>query len=367
MKDSNHFSRADFFKTAGVLAGTAAIPGNSSAAAEDTAASGPELRRMGKSDLKLPAISLGTGPGQDVNVMKFAIAQGMNFIHNSIGYKNGQATTNVAEAIKGQRDKVILGLKITWKPDDDEAMDAALDSLGTDYADIAFFNIHDAEQVKDQQYRQGAERWKKAGKFKYIGLTSHKETAGCMKAGLDEGFYDVLMPSYHMGMEEEFLPIFKRAEKEGVGVILMKTNREVSDYYAAVPHYLATPGITTINRGADSFPMIKQLIEASQQKADKQAGMQLRERVKLTMKAHCTMCGACTQTCPQSFDVADVVRCSDYYLERSEYVDLALETYRSLSRAPSASACGSCSLCERACSNGVPIVHHIRRAESTLA
>jgi predicted aldo/keto reductase-like oxidoreductase len=367
MKDSNQCSRSGFFKSAGVIAGATAITGSSTQAAGEASVSGPELRRMGKSDLMLPAISLGTGPGQDVNVMKFAIAQGMNFVHNSIGYKNGRSTKNLAEAIKGQREKVILGLKITWKPDDDEAMDAALESLGTDYADIAFFNIHDAEQVKDQKYRQGAERWKKAGKFKYIGLTSHKETAGCMKAGLDEGFYDVLMPSYHMGMEEEFLPIFKRAEEEGVGVILMKTNRELSDYYEAIPHYLATPGITTINKGAESFPMIKQLIEASQQKADKQAGLRLRERMKLTMQGHCTMCGACSQNCPQGLEVADVVRCSDYYLEKSEYVETAFETYRALSRAPTPSVCGSCSLCEKACSSGVPVVHHIRRAENMLA
>ena len=175
------------------------------------------------------------------------------------------------------------------------------------------------------------------------------------------------MPSYHLGMEKEFLPIFKRAEQEGVGVILMKTNREMGDYHGAIPHYLATPGITTINKGAGSFSEIKKLVEASQQKADRQAGVRLRERVRLTMKGHCTMCGACTQNCPQGLEVADVVRCSDYYLENAEYVETAFETYRALSCAPSRSKCGNCDLCERACHNGVPVVHHIRRAETVLA
>ena len=351
------------------MAGAAAMAGTNAQAAEGMPReSGPALRQLGKTDLKIPVVSLGTASAQDVNVMKFAIAQGMNFIHTSIGYKKGVAIRNVAEAIKGQRDKVILGLKITWEPDDDKAMDAALETLGVDRVDIAFFNIHKADKVSDPKYRRGAERWKKAGKFRYIGLTSHKETAGCLKAALDEGFYDVLMPSYALSMEEEFLPIFERAHKEGVGVVLMKTNRGLNGAYEdSVPHYLGTTGITTINKGAASFPEIKKLVEASKGTVDKQASLRLRETVQVAMSGHCTMCGACEKSCPKGFQVADVVRCSDYYLENSEYVETAFETYRELNRTPSLSACGDCNLCELACRNGVPVVHHIRRAETVLA
>jgi predicted aldo/keto reductase-like oxidoreductase len=367
MKDHTQCSRSDFFKGAGVIAGASAIASAGNAQAAEAKPSGPELRNLGKTDLKLPVMSLGTSPGQDVNVMKFAIAQGMNFVHNSTGYKGGRATENLAEAIKGQRDKVILGLKITWQPDDDDAMDAALEKLGVDSVDIAFFNIHKADKVNDPKYRKGAERWIKAGKFSYIGLTSHKETAQCVKNALDEGFYNAIMPAYSMSMEEEFLPIFERAEKDGVGVILMKTHRGVSTYEEAIPHYLALPGITTINRGAESFPQVRQFIEASKQKADKEAGIRLRERAKVAMIGHCIMCGACTQSCPKGIEVADVVRCSDYYLEHSEYIETAYETYRALSLAPSRAVCGDCRICERACPNNVPIAHHIHRAETALA
>jgi predicted aldo/keto reductase-like oxidoreductase len=369
MKDSNQCSRSDFFKGAGVVAGAAALSaGEAQAADPKPNPSGPELRRLGKTDLKIPVISLGTGPGQDVNVMKFAVAQGMNFIHTSVGYKKGRAISNLAEAIKGQRDKVILGLKITWQPDDDDAMDAALEKLGVDSVDIAFFNIHKADKVKDPEYRKAAERWIKAGKFKYIGLTSHKETSQCVKNALDEGFYNAIMPSYTMSMEDEFMPIFERAEKGGIGVILMKTHRGLTGAYEeAIPHYLALPGVTTINRGAESFPQVKQFIEASKQKADKQAGIRLRERAKIAMVGHCTMCGACTQSCPKGIEVADVVRCSDYYLENAEYIETAYETYRELSLAPSLAVCGSCNLCEQACPYSVPVAHHLRRAETTLA
>jgi predicted aldo/keto reductase-like oxidoreductase len=369
MSDAGKLSRSDFFKSAGVLAGAAVVTGGKAQAAEaEKETSGVPLRRLGKTDLMLPAVSLGTASAQDVNVMKAAIAQGMNFIHTSTGYKGGKAIRNLAEAIKGQQDKVRIGLKITWGPDDDTAMDKALETLGVDSVEIAFFNIHKADEVSNPKYRKGAERWKKMGKFKYIGLTTHGEIAECLSAALDEGFYDAIMPSYSINDEETFLPIFKRAEKEGVGVILMKTARGVQGAYEdAVPHYLATAGITTINKGAGSFAEIRNLIEASKTQPDEQAGMRLRSSAKLAMNGHCLMCGACTASCPRSLPVSDVVRCSDYYLENAHYVDLAFETYRGLSRTPSLSVCGNCSICEQACPNGVPVAHHLRRAETVLA
>lgn len=369
MSDSGKLSRSDFFKGAGLVAGAAIVAGSKVHAAEEKQQeSGVPLRKLGKSDLMLPVVSLGTGPGQPSTVIRAAIAQGMNFIHTSTDYRGGSAIRNVAEAIKGQTDKVIIGLKITWAPDNDAAMDDALNTLGVDGVDIAFFNIHNAKEVRNSKYKAGAERWKKMGKFKYIGLTSHSETAECLEAALDEGFYDALMPSYAISDESRFLPIFERAQKEGVGIVLMKTGRGVQGAYEdAVPHYLATTGVTTINKGANSFADIKKLVDASKTKPDMQTGVRVRNSAKVAMSGHCLMCGVCTDSCPKGLQVSDVVRCSDYYLENAEYVELAFETYRGLRRNPSLAICGDCSICDSACPNGVPVAHHIRRAESVLA
>ncbi len=370
MSDSGKLSRSDFFKGAGLVAGAAVMAGGRVQAAEEAKpqATGVPLRKLGKTDLMLPVVSLGTGPGQDPNVVKFAIAQGMTFIHTSTEYKGGVSIKNVAEAIKGQRDKVKIGLKITWEPDDDKAMDEALATLGVDSVEIAFFNLHNADDVRQAKYKEGAERWKKMGKFKYIGLTSHGDVDNCLKAALDQGFYDALMPAYSIVDEEKFLPIFERAQKEGVGIVLMKSSRGVNGAYEdAVPHYLATVGITTINKGADKFADIKKLVDASKAKPDAQTGVRVRNSAKVAMSGHCMMCGTCTQSCPQGLPVADVVRCSDYYLENAEYVQMAFDTYRGLKQTPSLALCGDCNACDRACPNGVPVAHHIRRAATVLA
>ncbi len=370
MKNADQVSRRDFFKQAGVLAGAAAVAGAGVSRAEAAGVSGgPAVRRLGKTNLNIPVVSLGTGPGQEVNVMKYAIAQGMNFIHTSVTYKGGRAINNVAEAIKGQRDKIVLGLKITWDPDDDAAMDAALEKLGVDHVDVAFFNIHKEAEVSDPAYRRGAQRWINQGKFNSIGLTSHRETAGCMKAALKEGFYDVLMPSYNITMEEEFKPIFEQAQKDDIGIVLMKTKKGIGGdaYYDAIPQYLNTGGVTTINKGVESFQEIKAMLDATQRPADEAVARRVREAARVGMAGHCTMCGACQNECPQGLPVADVVRCSDYYMEHPAYVETAFETYRELVSRPAASVCGTCDRCESVCPNGVPIAHHIRRAENVLA
>jgi predicted aldo/keto reductase-like oxidoreductase len=370
MSEKQAYSRRDFFKGASVLAGAAAL-GSVTVPAAQAADTPPQVprRKLGKTDLELPVVSIGTGGGPDANVIKYAISQGVNFIHTSTGYKGGNAIRNVAQAIKGQRDKVILGLKITWSPDDDRSMDTALATLGVDSADIIFFNIHKASKVSDPKYRRGAERWKKMGKCRYIGLTSHSETAACLTAALDQGFYNALMPSYNISMEREFLPVFRRAEKQGVGVVLMKSGKGLNGdaYYGAVPQYLTTPGITTINKGYGSFQTIQKQIEAASQPPDSKIGKHVREAAAIAMTGHCQMCGTCNQACPHGLPVADVVRCSDYYMEQPLYVGTAFQTYAELGSRPQTTVCGSCDLCERACPNGVPVVHHIRRAEATLA
>ncbi|MBL7076771.1 MAG: aldo/keto reductase [Kiritimatiellae bacterium] len=372
MTGKSGYSRRDFFKGASVLAGAAALGGvgTSTAGAAVAAKAAIPRRKLGKTDLELPAVSIGTGAdNSDLNVIKYAISQGMNFVHTSTGYKKGVAIKNVGEAIKGQRDKLTLALKITWAPDDDAALDAAFETLGVDNVDIAFFNIHKASQVSDPKFRKGAERWIKMGKFRYIGLTSHKETAACLSAALDQGFYNALMPAYNISMEEEFLPIFERAEKEGVGVVLMKSGRGLNGdaYYDAVPQYLATTGITTINKGYGSFRDVQKQIEAAGQPADAEIGKRVREAAAVAMTGHCQMCGICDQVCPRGLPVADVVRCSDYYMEHALYVGTAFQTYEELKDRPQTAICGDCDLCERACPNGVPVMHHIRRAETTLA
>jgi hypothetical protein len=370
-------SRRDFLKTAAAAAGVAVLPGGLRAAATETpakegdaaAAAAPPLRTLGRTGLKISTISIGTGVGQAPNVLQYGIRHGLNYLHTCRGYAGGRAIANVAKAIEGQRDKVVLGLKITWAPNDDAAMDAALALLGVDAVDIGFFNIHRSAEVRDGKYRDGAERWRKAGKIRHVGLTSHGDVKACMLAALDEGFYDVLMPSFNIGMLEDFKPVFERAAEKKLGITLMKTQQglDAEAYARSVSTLLGLPAVTSINKTLRTFAEIDGLVKTAGATSARLRGKELERIERLAATGHCSMCGACTRACPHGLAVADMVRCSDYYLSQCGYGDMARETYAQIESFRQGGACADCGLCEAACPRRVPVRHHLRRADALLA
>ena len=324
-----------------------------------------QLRKLGKTNLNLSVVSIGTGAGQSSQVLKYAIKNGINFIHTSTGYAGGKAIKNVAKAIKGQRDKVIIGLKITWAPDDDKKMDEALKTLGVDSVDIAFFNIHKASEVKKDKYKKAAERWKKAGKFKYVGLTTHGQMKECMEEALKQGFYDAFMPAYNLTMQKDCAKVLAEAEKQGVGLVLMKTKREMNGktYWQSVPKYLSIPAVTTINKTLKTFADINKMIAASEKKLTQNEEKEIEKIAAMGMTGHCTMCGTCSKNCPQGVPVADMMRCADYYMADNEYYEIARETYAQLD----ITKCTDCGKCEQVCPNNVPVKHHKNKLKTLFA
>jgi predicted aldo/keto reductase-like oxidoreductase len=184
---------------------------------------------------------------------------------------------------------------------------------------------------------------------------------------LKQGFYDALMPSYNLSMAEECAETFAQAAEKKVGVVLMKTPKGIGGdaYFAAIPTYLETPAVTTINRSMTSFEMVNRMIEAlTPAPKEEQAAAQRLARV--LAEGQCAMCGACTKACPKGLPVADLVRCSDYYFTHSECFSSAEDTYREIADSIKA-ACDDCGACERVCKRHVPVRHHVHRATHVLA
>ena len=380
MKTKKQMNRRGFLRTAGLIA-AGTVAGTSiakKASSKESEKAHPkvktkskqapkklQLNKLGNTDLLLSAVSIGTASGPPDQVIKYAIKSGINFIHTCVNYAGGKAIEKVAEAIKGQRNKVILGLKITWSPDDDKSMDKALKILGVDSVDIAFFNIHKADEVKKDKYRKGAERWIKAGKFKYIGLTTHSEMNECMANALKQGFYNALMPSYNLTMEKECGKVFADAKKQGVGIVLMKTKREMNEktYLQAIPKYLSDPAVTTINKTLMSFADVNQIIAASEKKLSSEKEKEIKKVALMGLTGHCSMCGACSQKCPRGVQVADMMRCADYYMADNEYYEVARETYAQID----SSKCVDCGKCEQACPNQVPVKQYKNKLKKLFA
>jgi aryl-alcohol dehydrogenase-like predicted oxidoreductase len=131
-----------------------------------------EFRQLGKSGLKVPVLSFGTGTfgggteffkawgSSDVTeatrLVDICLEAGVSLFDTADVYSNGVSETILGKAITGKRDKVLISSKATFRmgpgPNDlgssrhhlIQACEASLRRLGTDYIDIYHLHGFDA-------------------------------------------------------------------------------------------------------------------------------------------------------------------------------------------------------------------------------
>jgi len=131
-----------------------------------------EYRQLGKSGLKVPALSFGTGTfgggteffkawgasdvAEATRLVDICLDAGVNLFDTADVYSNGLSETILGKAIAGRREKVLISTKATFRmgpgPNDlgssrhhlIPACEASLRRLGTDYIDIYHLHGFDA-------------------------------------------------------------------------------------------------------------------------------------------------------------------------------------------------------------------------------
>ena len=158
-----------------------------------------EYRHLGRSGLKVPALSFGTGtfggegplfsawgcsgPDEARRLIDICLDAGVTLFDSADVYSGGAAETILGSAIKGRRDKVLISTKASLPMGDGpndagssrtrliDGVDAALKRLGTDHIDLfqlhafdAFTPIEEVLATLDQLVR--------AGKLRYVGVSN---------------------------------------------------------------------------------------------------------------------------------------------------------------------------------------------------
>lgn len=321
-----------------------------------------EYRTLGRTGLKIPVITIGTARTKE-EVLRYGIEHGINFVHTSLGYSGGKSIRAVGRAIKGKRKKVYLGLKVTWSWDNDADLNKALKILGTDYVDVIFFNIHNSpERVASPRVKSMFDRWKKQGKVRFLGLTTHGGMVKCMESAIKTGWYDCLMPAYKLNMREEYLKILKKCKEQNLGFVAMKTGISPDDP-KTIQAFLRDKSVTTITRTIRTVDELKKYIRVMGNEVSHSNAEETVRMAGLTLAGRCTMCGECTQACPNGLAVNDIVRSVDYYVDSMKDYSLGAENYSEIAAGRNASSCKNCGICEKACPNNVPVRNFISRSQ----
>ncbi|MDA9451261.1 MULTISPECIES: aldo/keto reductase [unclassified Bradyrhizobium] len=210
-----------------------------------------DYRRLGRSGLRVPALSLGTatfGGGNDffkawgstdasgaTRLIDICLDHGLSMFDSADVYSGGLAEEILGQAIKGKRDELLISTKATFPsgegPNDYgssrqhliSAVEASLRRLRTDYIDV--FHLHGQDHNTPVEETLGAlDALVRAGKVRYIGCSNFsgwhlmKSLAAADRFNLPryvvhQAYYSLLNRDY----EWELLPL---GRDQGVGVMV---------------------------------------------------------------------------------------------------------------------------------------------------
>jgi len=210
-----------------------------------------EYRQLGRSGLKVPALSFGTGTFGGVGEMfkkwgttdvaeakrlvDICLESGLNFFDTADIYSAGASEEILGQAIKGRRNDVLISTKATFtmgpSPNDKgssrhhllRACEASLKRLGTDHIDVYFMHAFDALAPVEETLR-ALDDLVSAGKIRYIGCSnfsgwhvmkslSASERHGWSRYVAYQGYYSLVGRDY----EWELMPL---ALDQGLGTMV---------------------------------------------------------------------------------------------------------------------------------------------------
>ena len=248
-------------------------------------------------------------------------------------------------------------------------MDAQLRALGTDYIDYGF--IHCQDEVSDwETYRENGVydyilQMKKEGAVRHLGLSSH--TPSVIQRIMDDTETDMLMfsvnPAYDYGQGEyangsvdERTAVYRRCQKEGVGISVMKPfsggqllRADLSPFgkaltpYQCIRYCLERPGVLTVLAGAQSVREVETLLAYYDQAEEETDYSMIASFAPPQAGGKCVYCNHC-RPCPMGIDIGLV---NKYYDLAAAGDKMALQHYRALSK--SAGDCAGCGHCDRRC------------------
>jgi aryl-alcohol dehydrogenase-like predicted oxidoreductase len=210
-----------------------------------------EFRQLGKSGLKVPALSFGTGTfgggneffkawgasdvAEATRLVDVCLDAGVNLFDTADIYSDGLSETILGKAIAGRRDKVLISTKATFRtgagPNDlgssrhhlVHACEASLKRLGTDYIDI--YHLHGFDALTPvEETLSTLNNLVESGKVRYIACSNFSgwhlmksldvsDRYGWARYVGHQVYYSLLSREY----EWELMPV---GEEQGVGALI---------------------------------------------------------------------------------------------------------------------------------------------------
>jgi aryl-alcohol dehydrogenase-like predicted oxidoreductase len=204
-----------------------------------------ELRRLGRTGLKVSEIGLGTvelgleygiaaggtlrkpSRTEAAQVLNQALDSGINFVDTARAY--GDSEEIIGLALKSRRQEYILASKVVCTGYENEgngslkghvtsSIHQSLRALQTDVIDLMQLHSVSADEIRRGELANILQELQKAGSIRFLGATTYGEEAAL--AALEDGRYDCIQIAYNVLDREPETSVLLLAQSKDVGVVV---------------------------------------------------------------------------------------------------------------------------------------------------
>jgi len=338
----------------------------------------PEYRTLGKTGLKVTAVSMGVMNCSNPAVLHRAFDLGINFYDTADCYMRGHNEEMVGKAFESKRQKVFIQTKVHVHDEKQmrTSVERSLRRLQTDYVDVLVWHGHSSpEEVSDPRLFEFMSKMKKEGKTRFAGFSTHRNMAALLREAAKSNFHDVALVSYNFTHSKDLKEAVALAAQSGIGIVAMKTQaggykkakmEGLSPHQAALKYILVDQNVTAAVPGVTTMEQIEECAAVMGSSLSKKDTSELKQYHSFLQGRICTMCGGCKGECPYGVLRSDLLRVVMYYdgYQNNGLIEEALEKTQLLK---SIEQCSGCPTCSVICRRGVDMKAQIRLAQAILA
>lgn len=316
-----NISRRNFIRSSLLGGASIVTPTVGFAATQTTAAKKMATRRLGKTGIKLPLLSLGALTATP-NLVKAALKRGVVHIDTAHIYTEGRNEVMLGKVLKEfPRDSYVIATKIytgnSLFNDDfperfERQLKTSLERLQLTHVDIIYLqDITTREQVLHKPTQQMLERLRQQGMFKHVGVATHANEPDVIEAAIETDFYEVVLAAYNLRQQytDRMSEAIQKAFEAGVGIIAMKVmaggQKEAG---AAVKWVLRHKGITSALLGCSSYDQLEIDLQAALNPKMSKAERQYIENLSSEENFYCQNCPGCAERCRMKLPINHLMR-----------------------------------------------------------
>ena len=319
------------------------------------------------------------GMNEGIRALRRAYEGGVNYFDLAAGH--GDSFPIYGEALSDVRGSMFYQIhfgadyskgEYGWSLELDpvkRSLERQLKALRTDYIDYGFIHCQDEDSDWETYKANGVYDYllsmKKSGAVRHIGVSSH--TPAVASRIIDEAEPDMLMfsinPGYDYGQGEyahggvdERAELYRKCERLGVGISVMKPfsggqmlDAATSPFgraltpWQCIRYALDKPGVLTVLPGFKDIAEVEQLLAYCDQPEEALDYGVLGTFAPADARGRCVYCNHC-QPCPMGLDIGLI---NKYYDLARTGDGMAAEHYRALER--TAGDCVACGHCDGRC------------------